>query len=651
MDRKRLIDMLNDQQGWVDAQSLAGVLRVSTRTVRAWVKRINEESGGTVIESSRLGYRLVQDASDRCQPEFAMSVNGADGAGRILRSLLKSSEGLSIYDLADELRLSDSYVANMLRDARSQASLFGLELIRRRDVLELRGTERQKRKLINHLIVQEGQGGFTSFIGLGMDPTTEHRAELIRSVSDALNDAGLTCNEYELNAIVLHLTTMIGRIRSGEAIEEAEGQDGEASPYVRPASDNRVEAAAHAVYDICRQCYRIPSFDSERRYLALSISLHTRPMCGQEVAVEEGPLVGPRELALAQDMVEKLEQTYHLDSFDAPFITRLAAHLHYLLLRAKEGSLSHNPLAQKTKATYPLFYDMAAFLAGAIEEGTGFSLDDDEIAFLAFHIGGFFESSLVFSSKVTCAFLHTDYLDMHIKSLNRIAERFSDRLTITEVTQISKVDAGSLRCDLVLTPMPLAVPNAEYVLVINPILTDRDLENIGCAIDRLLREKRRDRTIGLLQRLLRPDLFKRNFYAETKEELIERLTREAIERGLCGEAFLESVLKRERISSTAFDDQVAVPHPLTPLARRSFLSIVINDHPMDWDGQDVYLIMLIGMSSDDQKQIWRLFEDLLGVLANPRNVAQLLKSNSYSDFMGNLASLITNRHETGTSFQ
>lgn len=83
-----------------------------------------------------------------------------------------------------------------------------------------------------------------------------------------------------------------------------------------------------------------------------------------------------------------------------------------------------------------------------------------------------------------------------------------------------------------------------------------------------------------------------------------------------------------------------MPHPLEPIALRSFLAIAVNDRPIAWGDQSVCLVMLIGLSSSDQKQIWSLFEDVLGVLSDQKNVIQLLKAEGYEDFLRRMDTLM-----------
>ncbi|MBQ6650189.1 MAG: HTH domain-containing protein, partial [Atopobiaceae bacterium] len=127
-DKDRFLDVLASRGDWVDARFIADTFGVTTRTVRNYVKKLNDESESELVESSYRGYRLRQDVvrerprSESSQPE--------DRADVILRRLISTSQPISIYDLADELCVSDSTIETDLRRVRDSVRLFDLTLAR-----------------------------------------------------------------------------------------------------------------------------------------------------------------------------------------------------------------------------------------------------------------------------------------------------------------------------------------------------------------------------------------------------------------------------------------------------------------------------------------------------------------------------------------
>ena len=49
---------------------------------------------------------------------------------------------------------------------------------------------------------------------------------------------------------------------------------------------------------------------------------------------------------------------------------------------------SRNPLTRSLKSTYPMIFEVAVFIASGLQERLGIPLPDDEIAYIAMHVGG-----------------------------------------------------------------------------------------------------------------------------------------------------------------------------------------------------------------------------------------------------------------------
>lgn len=77
---------------------------------------------------------------------------------------------------------------------------------------------------------------------------------------------------------------------------------------------------------------------------------------------------------------------------DTPeFIDRFSIHLHNLLIRNDNDLLNNNPLKNKIKIQCPFIYEVAVYIANQIKEQYNISLNDDEITYISFHIGGILE--------------------------------------------------------------------------------------------------------------------------------------------------------------------------------------------------------------------------------------------------------------------
>jgi lichenan operon transcriptional antiterminator len=318
----------------------------------------------------------------------------------------------------------------------------------------------------------------------------------------------------------------------------------------------------------------------------------------------------------------------------------MAIHVHSLLQRIPEGISAKNPLTNQIKRMYPLIYDMAVFVAHELADQTKMQLNEEEISFIAYHIGAYFEEHNPDRERVSCTFLYTNYHDMHRVALARIRSTFGDSIDIVKIAPFSECDASKIESDIILTPLKVDSNFIGQEVVLGPILTSDGMSRIRQAINRAQARKRGLQAYSMIQRFTGPSLFKRNVTFKDKNDAIKRLAHECTVKGLCSDGFAQEVLSRERMSSTAFCNMVAIPHSMRQSANRSFLSIVTSEKPMAWGKQSVNIVMLMGVSECDRKAFRVLFDNLLRVLSESANVNRLAKCQSYNDFVDRLNTLI-----------
>lgn len=634
----RIIDSLKEHEGWVDARYLADVLGVTTRSVRNYIRRINEQGEQPIIESSYHGYRLIQDQAAASAPhppkhELHDTRPQERRADAILRKLISLNDPISIYDLCDEFFVSDSTVEADLRRVRDYVRLFNLSLTRYRDTVVLKGSEASKRKLIGQLLTAENTGSFSAFADNGIVLEGYDKASMMSIVRSSLEDQGLRSDDFGCNNVVLHLVIMIDRMRQGMEMPD----DGSSTRVFGTSAWN----ASRAICDAMEARYNIDIPESEVGYLSLVVASNSRSIDYSFAArTDLTSLIDQRDIDLTQRAVSALEHAYYLEPFDSDFIMRVAVHVHSLLQRAEGNVGTHNPLLSKIKEQYPLVYDMAVFFARSITSEAGTNLSEDEIAFLAFHIGAYLEKNGPGSELVTATFLYLNYHDLYQIALDRIRTEFKSSLSIVTAMSVADYESSAVTTDLVLSPMDVDVSPASQLIILSPLVNDTDLQAIRKAVTEQATRKRESQAFALIRRFLTPDLFAHNLYRESPIQLIEILAADCLEKGYVSEGFCDEVLAREDMSPTSFGNRLALPHTMTASANRSFLFVVTNDQPVAWGPHEVNLIMLMGISASDRKAFRILFDSLIEVLSDTANVMRLSKSPTYDDFVTQLNEMV-----------
>jgi lichenan operon transcriptional antiterminator len=319
---------------------------------------------------------------------------------------------------------------------------------------------------------------------------------------------------------------------------------------------------------------------------------------------------------------------------------RLALHVQNLLARAGENSYSRNPLTRSIKTSYPLIYELAVYIASRLQQAAGITVTDDEIAYIAMHVGAYLEQQSRRADAVTCALVCPGYYDMHRLLRDRIQSVFGQDLEVRVVISDSDTDWSDLETDLVLTTIPPAAAR-DNVIMIQPFLTDTDVDRVRAAIARIRRGRRRMQIKRDLLRFFDESQFLRNFYARDEFAMIRALGDRMIGAGLIDDGYVDGALERERMSSTAFTDSLAVPHAMAMTARETAITIVLNEHAMDWGESRVNVIAFVAFNAEERRSFQAVFDQFVEVFSDRDVVQQLIaRSADFPSFIDELVHVI-----------
>ncbi|WP_341952844.1 PTS sugar transporter subunit IIA [Salinibacterium sp. TMP30] len=208
-----------------------------------------------------------------------------------------------------------------------------------------------------------------------------------------------------------------------------------------------------------------------------------------------------------------------------------------------------------------------------------------------------------------------------------------DEIQLRIVITRTDVDLAELSTDLILTTIDLH-SFADNGVLIQPLLTETDIDSIRKVIGRVRRQRHRRALTNELLWFFAPALFLRNFTAPSEEGMIAALRDRMIEAG---------AIERERMSSTAFTDTLAVPHTMTMNYHRTAICIVVNETPMRWGENRVNVIALIAFSAAGRTTFHAVFDQFVGVFSGRDHVQQpVRKAVDFPTFIDELVRGIEN---------
>ncbi|GAA2862511.1 BglG family transcription antiterminator [Microbacterium arabinogalactanolyticum] len=634
MSRQRqdqLLAVLRREDSWATAASLADQLGVTPRSIRSYVAALNARTAGAV-DSGPAGYRAGAGAAAAAGTPDAQGTPRAR-LHRLIRTLVDEADGIDVYDTALALHVSETTLENDLGRVRALLDGGRVALERDRDRVRLRGDEQALRRLLSRLAQDEMDAG-------PLRPEALQRALAPEAVPAAaigpfksalvreLGDLGYYVNELAISDVLLHITIAAERVAAGRALAE---RTDSASAAVR--------VVGSAIARLADQHFGVALGDGDREHLAnLVLTRVVAP--GEQPPADAARIVDAEVVQAVRAEIEQAARDYQVDLVDEAFIVRLALHVQNLLHRAQESAWTRNPLTQSLKSSYPMIFDVAVSIASGLHDRLGVPLQEDEIAYIAMHVGGRLERSRAADTILTATIVCPGYRELQ-ELLHSSVDRSLGRLIeVVRVDTSMDPDWSAIDTDLVLSTIPAAGTD-ERVVRITPFLAETDIERVQQAAARIRRARRLSRLREELQRYFSADAFLSPVPDAGEETIIRMLGGMLTAGGLIGDDYISGTIERERMSSTAFTDALAVPHALQMTARRTAIAIGIADGSVAWGAGRVQVVALAAFSEDDRDAFQTVFEQLVEVFSERESVQRIVRrATGFDAFLDELVAVI-----------
>lgn len=638
-----LLRLLAESTAPLTSRALAAELGISVRTVKTYVQRINREQDGAIV-SSQQGYRADTEAVKSLleQPHAPSEIpqTNDERALFVLHRLLSSPEPVEIFDMCEQLYVSYSTMKGVASTIRARLSPFHLGLKLEGNRLALTGRERDMRRLLSDLLYSEAAVSFLDLKAIQQAFPQIDIPYIEACVRSVLEAEQCFANDYSMINLVLHIAITIDRLNTGSA-PAALGPDTQASANEPNCAIGPQELQmARAIARELGRRFNV-SFDAtEVSELALLLTSRTT-MLDYRTASRENivQFVGSSCLEVVNEIIEDLKENAGINLSEHEFYVRFALHIKNLIVRARTGGLSKNPLTQQIKTSCPLLYDTAVVEADVLQRRTGIRVNDDEIAYIAFHLGSTLETQKQLTNKVKAVLYCPSYYNIDAKILLFLNRHFEDDLLVTNVVTDESDLAHLQGVELLICTVPVNSYYGAPTYLISIVPSEADRLQIRHMVDNLQAEKRRRTLRAHLESLIEPDLFEINEMSLESEQAIHTMAARLVSHGYVTEDFEHQVLEREKLSSTVYGN-CAIPHALRMASRRSSISIMLSRTPITWGNAKVQLVLMLSFSKRDQEVFYEVFDPLVSVLSNREQVASLIKADDYESFISRLCEMM-----------
>lgn len=628
-----LLDMLRSSEETLTATFLAEHMGVSTRSVRAYVSAAKSAAHPfDIINATGAGYRLNREAyfsymAARESKPDSIPTTPRERAHHIVQRLSSATQGLSIDTLASSLHVSAATIEGDVKRIRETAVESGVAIDRINNVFALRGEESQLRRLLSTLIHDTATSGLLSLDTIALRFEIPSLVDFKTDLIERLDYHHYFINEYGIDSVLLHLAIAVDRVRNGQTL-----------PNQNVELDDDTAFVAGIVRELSKRHFGLELGAREEWYLARQLA--TRIITPGSDSTSRTARADAADIETTARAMDLVYDEYLIDLRNDDLVGRLALHIGHLVTRASFDSPSRNPLQKSIKSSYPLVWDIAVFIASSIQKERNITIDEDEISYIALHIGSHLERQAQAQNRVTATIVSPSYYDLHIVMRESIEKILGAEISIESVITRTDVRAADITTDIVITTIPLPFA-MDTIIQVQPFLSESDIESVRKVTARTRRSRRR---VVIRERLLeffRPDTFFRNVEFDGPESAIRYLGNALTALGIIDDAYIDSAIERERLSSTVFVDGLAVPHAMSMTAEKPTIALAVNETATPWGENRVHVVAFIAFAARGRDEFQSVFEQFVDVFSDRARMSEVIKnSTSFEGFIDTLVHII-----------
>ena len=623
--------MMENKARVLTSQQLADVLNISMRSVKTYISQINETGKGKAIISNKNGYTLNVPVAKSllAQENIVIPQTYEERSTYVIKAFfLQHTNSLDLYHMADELYVSDSTLKADIKKMNMRFKSFNIVFAIERDQIKLQGPEKNIRKLFSYILYEEVDNHYVDLQILKSNFKNIDIDSMLPAIKQIFSKNDYYINDLALRNMLLHLVIIIERIQEGKTIPS----------MVREIQDQ--DSENECVAELCKkleQQFSITINEEERReiYVLFKSSTNFVVTGGMQ---EVRALVGNEIMEETKELVYLIQQAYAVNLDTENFIIPFALHLKNLMLRAKNSTNIKNPMLESIQSQHLILFDMALYVSLQLEKKHKIYISQDEVAFIALHIGGEIERQKNNNPKVRVVLLCPSYMNIESRLYNELLINFSNDINIVASVRDSH-QLEELNYDLLISTVRIKVPAACETAVISPFMTSGDKLEIQEKIENSLNNKKNKMLTRHFNDYFEKELFFVSNRPLDKMEVIDILVGNLYEKEYVRRDYREHVLMRERAACTAFG-KIAIPHSVEMNAYKTCASVMISGKGIRWENQIVYVVLMIAINKLDNHVFKELYESLVIIFSEETNIELFRECKSYEEFESTLKSII-----------
>ncbi|WP_375051312.1 BglG family transcription antiterminator [Virgibacillus sp. JSM 102003] len=619
----------------VTGDYLATINQVTARTTRNDVKNLNviiSEHGAKIHTIMGKGYKLeINDDhkfrqflkgifNEEVSDDSLVPSLPEERTAYLIKRFLLSDCYLKLDDLADEIYVSKSTIQNDLKNVKTVLSDYDIHLESRPNHgLRLVGDELKLRFCMAEYVFDRSEEIsdklpdelFSSFHKKDMDA-------IVKIIVGEIKANDITLSDIAINNLLIHIVIAYKRIKDGHHVSLYH------TDFEEIIEQKEFKVAERIVKKVENKLGMIFP-EEEVAYVAIHL-LGTKMVSVSGDDDEVDHLIESDTHYLVNAILEKIEDKLNLKIYpDQELMIALGLHLKPAINRYKYGMNIRNPMLEDIKRNYPMAYEAGIIAGLAIEEQTGSEINENEIGYLALHIGAAMERRRMETKPKRCLIVCASGLGSARLLYYRIKSKFEGKLEVIGTTQYYKLNQYDLSAiDFIISSVPIPEDVSLPVIEVNAVLGKQDIEHIESFIVENEQSIYDYFQPGLL-------FLKKKF--SSKDEVLRFMFDHLEHQSMVDESFLDAIYEREKVASTAYGNLVAVPHPISPQSDETFLSVCTLEKPVTWGDQPVQFVCILSVRRNSMEDLQSMYELLGKIIDSPTTVQKLINAETYNEFV------------------
>ncbi|SEJ94792.1 lichenan operon transcriptional antiterminator [Propionispira arboris] len=619
----QIISLLLESAQGLSGNELAQLIGVSERTIRRDIKYIQTyiESSGCIIHSSvKNGYSLEILDEDKFNT-LKKNLNDCEQTDYILEQLIINTLNdtcISQAELADKLYMSLSTLKLHIKMIENNLEKYHLEIINYKNKgMKIYGNEEQIRYAISEYIFTK----YKSSVCQVYQPFFANIDLLLlkKIVIQVIEQNMLKLTDLSIDNLLIHIVILMKRASLGQLIIYNDDQ------IAKIEQTKSFEAARYIVKSI---------------YLSFGLEINLNETCylaqhiitSKKYSEFENIKVNVEIENLIKNIMNMINQICGIDfSEDKTLLHWLSLHLDIAMNRLKNNMNIHNEALDLIKKEYPLPFQIAAMAGKVIEQEKNIKVNENEIGYIAIHFAAAFSrrGNLKNANVKKILLVCGSGIGTTVLLKARIQEYFQDRIQIVNTIPGYKLNEQIISLvDVVLTTIPIDHIKSDKIINVNYLL---NLDEIVFIESKIFNKEMFNK--DLILQFFREDFFYTQMDFDNKEDILDFMTDQMIQKGMISEIGKVSIKERESLFSTEMSNLLAIPHCLYNDLDKTIIPVLVLKKPILWNTKYVQMVLLINVAKETF-EVWdTFFPKLIHFLVKEKGVQFFLNGTSYQYFI------------------